>query len=156
MANVFGKPRRVSPGYLVLICECCDGPVTGDTGFLTVAGRAWRIYHDKCARSQSVTPGVLPGVTSGKPCQIRVNQIATAELLLTALGLLASDRGQHWVGIDGTDWLQLVRRVVADTDWYFSPEGANGGQMTAKQMIEANQDAYASAGFGQQLKVKGA
>ncbi|GAY14177.1 hypothetical protein [Mycobacterium sp. shizuoka-1] len=137
-----GKPIRVSKGNLILICEVCGHPVVNGAGFLTIRERKWLIYHGDCAQTDDVTCGVIPGPNGNRPCRINVSLIATAELLLTTLDLKA------------TNWLQLIQKVVWDSEFYFDPEGLNGGKRTAKQLVEANYAAYQRAGFGTQLNVK--
>lgn len=147
MTIAMGKQARVRPGNLVLMCEVCAFPISGGNGFLTVKDRKWRLYHDDCVKSENVVCGVLPSPSGNRLCRVNVSLIATADLLLTTLATLA-------IELKSTDWLQLIQKVVWDTEFYFDPDGLDGGRRTAKAMIEANQAAYESAGFGTQLNVK--
>ncbi|MGY4712579.1 hypothetical protein ACXDF8_24000 [Mycolicibacterium sp. CBM1] len=142
-----GKPVRVSKGNLVLICEVCGHPVVNGSGFLTIRERKWLLFHSDCAEREHVECGVLPGASGNRPCRINVSLIATAELLLTTLATLAID-------LKATNWLQLIQKVVWDSEFYFDPEGLNGGKRTAKQLVEANYAAYERAGFGTKFNVK--
>lgn len=144
MQHSNGKPVRVRPGHLVLICEICDAPVTNGQGFLTVRGRKWVFFHENCAAREHVVCGHLPTASGNRPCRINVSLIATAEQLLSALAGLALE-------IKTTDWLALVQKVSWDTEHYFDPDGLNGGKRSAKALVVANQIAYEKAGLGQQL-----
>lgn len=90
----------------------------------------------------------LPGVNGGRPCKINTSQIATADLLLSALANLAGE-------LKTVDWLQFVQKVTADTAWYFDELGLNGGKRKAKALTEENQEMYARAGLNQHLNLKG-
>lgn len=81
---------RVKPGKLVLICDLCAQNVDDRQGFLTVRERKLRIYHDYCAATHGVVCEGLPGATGGRPCKINTSQIATADLLLSALATLST------------------------------------------------------------------
>lgn len=142
-----GKPVRVSKDNLVLICEVCGHPVVNGQGFLTIRERKWLFYHDDCAAREHVVCGHLPTASGNRPCRINVSLIATADLLLTTLATLAID-------LKATDWLQLIQKVVWDSEFYFDTDGLNAGKRTAKQLVEANYAAYERAGFGTQLNEK--
>lgn len=147
MQHSNGKPIRVRTGNLVLICEVCGSPVVNGGGFLTIRERKWLLFHSDCADREHVVCGVLPGASGNRPCRINVSLIATADLLMTTLATLA-------IELKATNWLQLVQKVVWDTEFYFDPEGLNGGRRSARALIAANQETYERAGFGQQLNVK--
>lgn len=133
-----GKPKLLSPGKVAFLCERCEWPIVSDLGYLTVEGNQWLAFHDACR--------CAPGAGIGR-IVVRVSRCATYELLLTTLASLAADV----IGFRETNWPTWLRKVVADTQWYFSD-----GQKTVKQMIAENKGAYEGAGFGQQLNVKGA
>lgn len=146
---------KVQPGNLVLTCDLCVRPVTRGQGFVTVKGKgeakgcALFIYHDDCAHSGNVVCGELPGVNggrSGKPFRVNTSRIATADLLLTTLATLAGE-------MKSVNWLQLVQRIMADTEYYFDADGLDGGNRTAQELVDENLATYASAGLNQHLKL---
>lgn len=163
MQKPANNPARVKSGKLVLICDLCAQTVNSEQGFLTVRERAsnsantsagiaskhqLRIYHNYCAAKHGVVCEALPGVNGGRPCKINTSQIATADLLLSALATLAGE-------LKTVDWLQFVQKVTADTDWYFDELGLDGGKRKSKALMEENQEMYAKAGFNQHLNLKG-
>lgn len=143
------KVTRVPVGNLILICEVCGSPVVNGKGFLTIRDRKWLIYDESCAESENVVCGVLPGVSGNRLCKINVSMISTADLLLTTLATLA-------IELKSTNWLQLIQKVVWDTEFYFDPDGLDGGRRTVVELKTANREAYERAGIGQQMNMKGA
>lgn len=104
------------------------------------------IFHDECARNAvpAIVPGPLPGgyVDGGRrTLEIRVSRIATAELLLATLSALAGE-------LSGTDWPGFLRKMVWDTEYYFSADGLDGGRKTVREIMADNKDIYATAGIG--------
>ncbi|MFA5709456.1 hypothetical protein [Mycolicibacterium sp.] len=144
MKKPANKPAKVAAGNLIFNCEICDWPVTEGQGFLTIDSRSgsqrkFRIYHDYCAKRDGVQCGYIPTATGNRPCRINVGLIATPELFLNALAGLA-------IELRDTDWLRLVQKVVWDTEYYFDPEGLDGGKRSLKKVIAENQLVYAKAG----------
>ncbi|WP_131813536.1 hypothetical protein [Mycolicibacterium fortuitum] len=145
------RPAKVEPGNLVLECEICTAAVTKGRGFLTLRGRKLVIYHDYCAQNNRVICGSFPGAEGSdcnRPWKINAGAIGTPDRLLSALAYLAPE-------LKTVDWLQFVQRVVADTEWYFDELGMNGGRRKVGELLEENQEKYASAGFTSQLNMKG-
>ena len=134
------KPKKLAPGQLALICDVCDQIVTRGSvhseGYLTIEADRWCVFHDQCKPATGLVV-------------VREWRVSSYPLLLSTVAHMATDVAY----VRQSNWPEFLRRIVADTEWYFDSEG---GQMTAKQMTEANRSVYDSAGFGQQMNVKGA
>lgn len=131
MANKTGKPRKLAPGQLALICDECDGIVTRGSsfseGYLTIESDKWRVYHDRC---KSATGAVI----------VRESRIGSYPLLVSTVAQLATDRA----ALKQTNWPDFLRRIVADTEWYFDAEG---GQMSVNDMVTENTRVLESIGM---------
>lgn len=144
------RPAKPKPGELALLCEICGWSVVEDLGYLTVEssgrqpGGRWLIFHDKCAlpgsRGDRRIHNMAMGVGAG-PILVRSSRVATYPQLLTTLADLAGS-GRGW--FSETDWPRLLNKVVADTEWTNDPEG---GQMTQRQMMQANSEVYTKIGM---------
>jgi hypothetical protein len=134
------KPKKLAPGQLALICDVCDQIVTRGSvhseGYLAIESGRWRAFHDQCKPATGLVV-------------VREWRVSSYPLLLSTVAQLATELAC----VRGSNWPEFLRRIVADTEWYFDSEG---GQMTAKELTEANRSVYGRAGFGQQMNVKGA
>lgn len=124
-------PRKAASGTLALFCDECETIVTrgseASEGYLTLEGRRWRIFHDQCKPASN-------------PVVVRESRLSSYSLLLTTVAGLAGEVN----GFRDTNWPVLLRKIVADTEWYFDPEG---GQMPARAMVAENKRIKIEAGL---------
>lgn len=148
------KPRKLGANQLALVCDQCEGIVTRGSrfseGYLTlvevegqdgIRRRQWQMFHDQCRPASVAENGRRSTV-------VRESRISSYSLLLTTLAGLANDLP----GFRDTNWPQLLRRIVADTEWYFDPKG---GQRTSKQLTAENHRVYTGVGYTKRLGVEG-